>query len=203
MLKHTLRITDFLFGARGLSSMKSHIVFVAIAVIVAISLVSGRLRAARPSPTLMDDGGAPAPKKQEKSAAKADGPLLLEDDDSSEDTSKGADNSRCFVCHLNMKTEQLAATHAGAKVGCAKCHGASDAHIADESWASGGNGTAPDKMFPRDKINAFCQTCHDMSTPSSDTKCEFPTLSEADAKAKVCTDCHGKHRLATRKCKWK
>ena len=29
----------------------------------------------------------------------------------------------------------------------------SDAHIADESWASGGNGTAPDIMYTRDKIN--------------------------------------------------
>ena len=36
------------------------------------------------------------------------------------------------------------------------CHGVSDAHIADESWASGGNGTAPDIMYPRDKINPSC-----------------------------------------------
>ena len=71
-----------------------------------------------------------------------------------------ADNSRCFVCHVNYMQEKLAVTHAKANIGCAHCHGASDAHIADESWASGGNGTAPDIMYPRDKINSSCMHCH-------------------------------------------
>ncbi len=192
--------------------MNARLVFVSLAATAAIAVVPGLWRTGRLArATLIGsagaDDGAPARKKQDKPATpapKPGKPLLLEDDDDApEGPSAGADNSRCFVCHLNMKTEQIAATHAEAKVGCARCHGASDAHIADESWASGGNGTAPDKMFPRDKINAFCQTCHDMSTPDTERKCKFPTLGAPDAKAKVCTDCHGNHRLATRKCKWK
>ena len=90
-----------------------------------------------------------------------DAPLLLED--TPDDTSaKGpvADNSRCLHCHLNMADEELATTHARANIGCANCHGNCDAHIADESWASGGNGTAPEIMYPRDKIQAACMKCH-------------------------------------------
>ncbi|MGC8638831.1 MAG: hypothetical protein ACP5XB_03000 [Isosphaeraceae bacterium] len=194
--------------------MKARLVCVSLAATVAIAVVPGLWRTARPAcvtpiGSAGSDVDAPARKKHDKPAApkpkpKPTKPLLLDDDDDApEGPSTGADNSRCFVCHLNLKTEQIAATHARKSVGCARCHGASDAHIADESWASGGNGTAPDKMFPRDKINAFCQTCHDMSASDTKRKCKFPTLGATAAKAKVCTDCHGKHRLATRKCKWK
>jgi hypothetical protein len=96
--------------------------------------------------------------------------------------------------------EKLAVTHAQANVGCVRCHGASDVHIADESWASGGNGTAPDIMYPRDKINPSCMHCH------ARTKIDMPhhqaVLADREGK-QVCTDCHGSHRLPQRRCKWK
>ena len=136
-----------------------------------------------------------------KPASKGKPLLLLDDDAESKPSAKaGADNSRCEVCHLNLATEQLAVTHAKAGIGCAKCHGACDAHIADESWASGGNGTAPDLMYPRAKINPFCTTCHAREKLDKDAHKEF--LADTTGKP-ACTDCHGKHRLVKRKCKWK
>jgi hypothetical protein len=96
--------------------------------------------------------------------------------------------------------EDIAVTHARNGMGCAHCHGESDEHIADESWASGGNGTAPDIMYPPAKINPFCMSCH--TKDKIDTEQHKP-LFAAGATQMVCTDCHGDHRLTNRKCKWK
>ncbi len=174
--------------------------FVALFVVAAVVvLVVGFERSRAEKPTAVVDG--PSSKQDKPSAPKDDAPLLLDDDDAKPGKAAGADNSRCMVCHLNFETESLATTHAHANMGCARCHGASDAHIADESWASGGNGTAPDIMYPAAKINQFCLSCHNLKPSDDKNACPFPRLS-ADEK-KVCTDCHGKHRLAKRKCKWK
>ena len=130
-----------------------------------------------------------------------DEPLLLLDDEPQADQSDGpeADNSRCFVCHVNYMQEDIAVIHALADIGCAGCHGESDEHIADESWASGGNGTAPDIMYPRAKINPFCMGCHTKDEINTDQ--HKPLF--ANVEKMVCTDCHGSHRLEVRKCKWK
>jgi hypothetical protein len=128
-------------------------------------------------------------------------PLLLEDDpDEGSSTDSMADNSRCFVCHINYIDEDIAVTHARVNMGCANCHGESDEHIADESWASGGNGTAPDIMYPRAKINPFCMGCH--TREKIDTEQHKP-LFVGNNNEQYCTDCHGDHRLTNRKCKWK
>ena len=131
-----------------------------------------------------------------------DEPLLLLDDGPDEDSSTGlmADNSRCFVCHINYMEEDIAVTHARVNMGCANCHGESDEHIADESWASGGNGTAPDIMYPRAKINPFCMGCHPREKIDSE---QHKPLFTDTTEEKYCTDCHGEHRLTNRKCKWK
>ena len=128
-------------------------------------------------------------------------PLLLLDDTEEDETASGpmADNSRCFVCHINYMQEQIAVNHARQNIGCAHCHGPSDAHIADESWGSGGNGTAPDIMYPRDKINPACMTCH----PQEKLDAPQHELVFAKTDPKVCTDCHGDHRLPQRRCKWR
>ena len=130
-----------------------------------------------------------------------DEPLLLLDDEPDAGQLDGpqADNSRCFVCHVNYMQEDIAVIHARADIGCAACHGESDEHIADESWASGGNGTAPDIMYPRPKINPFCLDCH--TRDKIDTEQHKPLF--ANFEKMVCTDCHGSHRLEVRKCKWK
>jgi len=129
-------------------------------------------------------------------------PLLLLDEEEEfvPPTGSVADNSRCFVCHISYMQEDITVIHARANIGCAKCHGDCDAHIADESWAWGENGTAPDIMYPRPKINPFCMGCHPKDEIG--TEQHKPLLANTGEK-KYCTDCHGNHRLAKRKCKWK
>jgi len=131
-------------------------------------------------------------------------PLLLLDDGEQEFlTPSGpvADNSRCHVCHINYMQEDIAVIHARANIGCADCHGQSDAHIADESWAWGGNGTVPDIMFVPEKINPFCMGCH--TEDKIDDIQHRGVLAGKDPEHKYCTDCHGEHRLAQRRLKWK
>ncbi len=134
-----------------------------------------------------------------------DEPLLLDDEPLFLDKEPVygdffGENTRCYVCHVNYQQEAIAAEHARVGIGCKDCHGVSDEHIADESWASGGPGTAPDRMFPLETINPFCMTCH------TKDKIDVPQHATVFAKGedqKVCTDCHGKHRLHTRRCTWK
>lgn len=108
----------------------------------------------------------------------------------------GVDNSRCHVCHINYEDEEFAVRHARANVGCEKCHGASDAHCGDEN-----NVTPPDLMYPKAKVNLSCWMCHDKATLAkvADHK---PALAAVEARTKLCTDCHGQHRLARRDVRW-
>ncbi|MEN6425347.1 MAG: multiheme c-type cytochrome [Phycisphaerales bacterium] len=130
----------------------------------------------------------------------AQAPLLLLDGEENEAESPAvADNSRCFVCHINYVAEAIAANHARQNIGCIHCHGGSDAHIADESWGSGGNGTAPDVMYAKDKINPACMACH----PKEKIDSPQHEMVFAESDAKVCTDCHGDHRLSQRRCRWR
>jgi hypothetical protein len=155
---------------------------------------------ANPKPPASQVTGTPSASDGSRSDEKA---LLLLDDGlqaSSQPSGPIADNSRCHVCHLNYVQEELAVVHAQANIGCARCHGDSDAHIADESWASGGNGTPPGIMYTREKINPFCMDCHPRKKMNA---AKHEPLFAGTAKEKYCTDCHGDHRLADRKCRWK
>lgn len=131
-----------------------------------------------------------------------DEPLLLADNNVLGNMPTGllADNSRCHVCHMNYVQEEIALVHARANIGCADCHGSSDAHIADESWSWGENGTPPEIMYHRDEINISCMKCHpkDQICPE-EHKAFFDDVADQGS----CTDCHGQHRLARRQCKWK
>jgi len=115
-------------------------------------------------------------------------PLLLlesESDSSGSDASSGpvADNSRCYVCHINFDGEALTVMHAKGDVGCEDCHGASNAHCSDED-----NITPPDKMFDKAVINDFCKGCH----PDG----------KLSAGKNYCTECHGEHRMEHRTRRW-
>lgn len=106
-----------------------------------------------------------------------------------------ADNSLCLTCHLNFKKETLTLIHAQANIGCARCHGASDAHRLDEDTV-----TPPDVMFPKDKIKFFCMSCHTedlINIPLHKT-----VMAEGEPVKAGCTDCHGEHRLNYRTRKW-
>lgn len=143
-----------------------------------------------------------------------DEPLLLGDGpDVDLPAGSGADNSRCYVCHMNYVQEDIAVIHARVNIGCADCHGNCDAHIADESWGWGGNGTPPGIMYRRPEINPFCMGCHPKDKIDTEQhKLLFAGTVEPRPKAGSiqsraspwhCTDCHGDHRLAKRECKWK
>ncbi|MBE3123975.1 MAG: hypothetical protein IMZ55_19980 [Acidobacteria bacterium] len=169
-------------------------VLLLVAALTAVMAVACQPQEVRQSPEKPPAGGA---------GGQASEPLLLLDGGEKSPAAPAgpvADNTRCFVCHLNYMQEDVAVVHARANIGCVNCHGDCDAHIADESWASGGNGTAPGIMYPREKVNPLCMGCH--------PKDKMPAARHAaffagTAKETSCTDCHGKHRLTDRKCKWK
>jgi hypothetical protein len=100
--------------------------------------------------------GGPPPLVVDTSA-----PLLLDEPTEKQEASAvataraAAENTACFVCHANYKTESLANDHAGADVGCVNCHGQSSAHQNDEN-----NITPPDTIYSADKIDPSCRSCH-------------------------------------------
>jgi len=118
---------------------------------------------------------------------------------------KPADNSYCYACHANMKSEPLAHTHMLAGVGCATCHGESDKHSSDEN-----NITPPDIMFSNERIAGACTACHasaglrklDARLHQSMHAQSIAIASPAAAAGKVCTDCHGAHHLTVRTRRW-
>ena len=125
-------------------------------------------------------------------------PLLLLEDESEElAASSGpvADNSRCYVCHINYEGEAFTFVHARADIGCEQCHGSSDAHCSDED-----NITPPDIMYPVAKIDSFCMGCH------SEDKIDIPVhksvLADIGTEERGCTNCHGEHRLSHRTRRW-
>ena len=129
-----------------------------------------------------------------------DSPLLLDEPDASAaSASPGADNSACFVCHANYQTEPLAFTHARANIGCADCHGRSQAHCNDEN-----NTTAPQIMYPAEQIDESCRHCHmDHDVPPDKVVARWQERSsEARSDRITCTDCHGNHRLKLRTVRW-
>jgi hypothetical protein len=117
-----------------------------------------------------------------------------------------ADNSRCLVCHANYEEEKLTAAHLKGNVGCVRCHGESEPHSTDED-----NLTAPDRLFHKGKIRLLCLTCHDWVKLVESDKQKTDLKEKPDHKAvlegavkekKLCTDCHGEHRLSHRTRIW-
>jgi hypothetical protein len=107
-----------------------------------------------------------------------------------------ADNSFCTVCHLNWEKEKFVEKHRREGVGCTDCHGDSDAHMDDEEAYA-----APEIMYSRDQINASCmKECHSREKLAREK--DHKPLFAGNKKGKVCTDCHGKHRLKERTRRW-
>jgi len=183
-------------------------VIVPVLIAFGVSVISCSRPKEVDGPETGDEGATAANRVAEQKAIPPDDePLLLDDEPPllaevpvGNDSASVADNSRCHVCHINYQLEDITMAHAKAGMGCKDCHGDSDKHIADESWASGGPGTAPDRMFPRDTINPYCMTCHPKDSISLPQ--HTPVFAEGEDQ-KVCTDCHGEHRLQTRKCRWR
>jgi len=109
-----------------------------------------------------------------------------------------ADNSFCYVCHLNFQTETFVTTHGAAGVGCEACHGETLDHADDEDHV-----TPPDVMYTKAQVNASCTTdeCHGEAAMKKEIG-HRPFYAGAEATREHCTDCHGKHRLEKRQRKW-
>lgn len=113
------------------------------------------------------------------------------------DSDKAVSNTRCLVCHGNFSHEELSVTHARNGVSCERCHGASDAHCADEN-----NITPPDIMYARDTLVKACMVCHPADKLSHEEHHWDVFAPKNGTPKKVCTDCHGKHRIASRDVRW-
>ena len=108
-----------------------------------------------------------------------------------------ADNSYCYACHTNYRSEKLTKVHQKVGVGCEQCHGPSVKHSGDED-----NIIPPDKMYPKAEINAYCQTCHPKEKILT-TRDEHRDFFKEAAPDETCNDCHGeKHRLKVRTRQW-
>ena len=136
----------------------------------------------------------------------SDAPLLLDEPTEKQQasalatTQAAVENAACFVCHANYRSESLANDHTGANVGCAGCHGQSFAHRNDEN-----NTTPPEKMYSADKIDSFCQGCHnshDVAPGKVVARWAKRNPDKTDPDNITCTDCHGDHRMKVRTIIW-
>ncbi len=126
-------------------------------------------------------------------------PLLLDEPATDTGEQVQTKNQTCLVCHGNYASEELATIHARAQVMCSGCHGESIEHKNDEN-----NTTPPEKMFPNDKIRAFCAGCHDPHEIKAEMIRERlgKRPGQVNVIELVCTDCHGKHRMDVRTVIW-
>lgn len=119
-------------------------------------------------------------------------------------------NSKCYVCHPTLKTEEISIGHLAAGVTCDECHGTSTEHMHDEMLM-----TPPDLLFGRSEVNAMCSnpSCHapgegrreygvrDHKEPAKVRQFHDDHLGRvrpngrAISKQPICTDCHGTHNL--------
>jgi len=123
---------------------------------------------------------------------------------------KSDGNAKCYVCHPDLRTEELTTDHLDMGVTCDGCHGLSTEHMHDEMLM-----TKPDLLFGRAEVNKMCSnpSCHKPDgerTIYSRQDHADPVAVEAFFEkwrgrmrpngrtittGSVCTDCHGKHNL--------
>jgi hypothetical protein len=124
---------------------------------------------------------------------------------------KPNENSKCYVCHPDMKTEEISTDHIDMGVSCDACHGPSTEHMHDEMLM-----TEPDLKFGREEVERMCSnpSCH---KPGGDREIygrkdhKNPEVVEdffekwtgrirpngrAVTHDSVCTDCHGTHNIS-------
>jgi len=122
---------------------------------------------------------------------------------------KPGGNSKCYVCHPGMKTEELTTKHLAMNVTCDVCHGPSVEHMHDEMLM-----TKPDLLFGRSEVAKMCSQCHqpgqgrdvfgrqDHKDPNAVQAFlekwtgRMRPNGRAVAKDSVCTDCHGTHNIS-------
>jgi hypothetical protein len=119
-------------------------------------------------------------------------------------------NSKCYVCHPGMKTEEISTSHVAMGVSCDVCHGSSTEHMHDEMLM-----TEPDLLYGRSEVRKMCSdpSCHKPGEGREvygwqDHKDQAAVESffekwtgrirpngRAVNHSSVCTDCHGTHNI--------
>jgi len=119
-------------------------------------------------------------------------------------------NSKCYVCHSGMRSEDITADHVEMEITCDECHGPSIEHMHDEMLM-----TEPDLLFGRSEVRGMCSnpTCHkpggerifyglqDHRNPVEAEAFYKKWLGRTRPNGRaitpdsVCTDCHGTHNL--------
>jgi len=102
--------------------------------------------------------------------------------DSATPAHKPAAGNACLACHASFADEPIVRIHAKKTIGCARCHGESTAHIEQQGAAP------PDRVIRHADVDKSCGHCHTHGCKSA--------TGRAAAGIRVCTDCHGEHRLA-------
>jgi hypothetical protein len=122
---------------------------------------------------------------------------------------KTGGNSKCYVCHPDLKTEELTTSHLAMDITCTECHGLSTEHMHDEMLM-----TQPDLLFGRAEVNKMCSnpSCHkpggerivyglaDHDPVAVEAFFEkwhgrIRPNGRAATHDSVCTDCHGTHNI--------
>jgi hypothetical protein len=119
-------------------------------------------------------------------------------------------DSKCYVCHPGMKTEEISTIHVAMGVSCDVCHGSSTEHMHDEMLM-----TEPDILYGRSEVRKMCSnpSCHkpgegrevygwqDHKDPAA-VEAFFEKWTgrirpngRAVNHNSVCTDCHGTHNI--------
>jgi hypothetical protein len=123
---------------------------------------------------------------------------------------KPNENSKCYVCHPSLKTEDITTIHLDMGITCDECHGPSIEHMHDEMLM-----TKPDLLFGRAEVEKMCSNpiCHkpdgDRHIYSRQDHKNQAAVREFHEKwlhrirpngrfitnKAVCTDCHGTHNI--------
>jgi hypothetical protein len=119
-------------------------------------------------------------------------------------------DSKCYVCHPGMKTEEISTIHVAVGISCDVCHGSSTEHMHDEMLM-----TEPDILYGRSEVRKMCSnpSCHkpgegrevygwqDHKDPAA-VEAFFEKWTgrirpngRAVNHNSVCTDCHGTHNI--------
>ena len=109
-------------------------------------------------------------------------------------------NSACLECHKTFKAEEMVTQHNKANIACVRCHGKSEAHVADKKGL-----VAPDKMFTGKTTIKMCGKCHDdHDVPAVKVVAQWlkKNPKRKSIEGATCINCHGDHKIEKRTTIW-
>jgi len=141
---------------------------------------------AAPAHAAQSSGESPAEESASEEEQSGEGPVI----------DPLGPNAACYVCHMTFVGEPLSSVHQAEEITCITCHGLSAAHANDENIGA----TPPDVRYARGRIDAACLKCHEHhNAQARDVLARFFQRKLPARVRPVCTDCHGRHRIAAAK----